>query len=111
MAVDHHGSKAADRVAQQAKAVQVPFHVGMADLDLEAAIAQRCGFAEELDVLAVVKVVIEAAGVGAYPSLRAAKEPEERQARLLGREIPAGLVDRFLEWQAQAPRIAAHGAA
>src|SRR3954449_7563394 len=50
--VDHHGSKSADRIAQQSKAVQVPFHIGVADLDLEAAIALRGGFAEELDVLA-----------------------------------------------------------
>src|SRR6476620_5519448 len=107
--IDHHGSKAADRFAQQAKAVQVPFYVWVADLDLEAAIAERSSFTEKLDVFAVGEMEIEAAGVGADPSLRAAKEAEQGQAGLLGREIPAGLIDGFLERKAHAPRVAAPG--
>src|SRR6478609_2421422 len=56
--IDHHGSR-------------------VADLDLEAAIAERSSFTEKLDVFAVGEMEIEAAGVGADPSLRAAKEAEQ----------------------------------
>ena len=79
----------------------------MADLDLEAAVSLRRSLGEEPCVVLVAEMEIETARIGAHPRIVSAEEAIERQARLLCREVPAGLVDRLLERQGHAPDIAA----
>lgn len=61
--IDHHRAVLAHRLAQQVQPVNVALEVGMADLDLEAAIAGFRGVAEQLDESVVRQMEVQPARV------------------------------------------------
>ena len=82
----------------------------MTDLDLEGLVTFGLGLGEEVAVVAVGQMIVEAAGIGAYAPLLPAEEPPQRQSEGLGVEIPQGLVDGFGEAVGKYPAVAAAGA-
>ena len=105
--VDHHQRARADGLAQEIEPVQVAVEIGMADLDLECAVAERVGVAEELGEFVVRQVKVETGGIGADAVAPASEQPVKRQPDLLGGKIPHRDLHRLLERQRMGAPVAA----
>ena len=87
--------------------MEVALEVGMADLDLEGAVADRVGMAEERGEVVVAEMEVEARRIGADTVTAAAEQAMERQVDLLGGKVPQRHLDRLVEGQAEAALVAA----
>src|SRR5450631_1411514 len=80
--------------------MQIALEIPVADFDLEGLVADRGGVSEELGVLTVAQMEIEAGSVCPNPISPASEQPVQRQTDLLRREIPQRHLHRFFEWWA-----------
>ena len=80
--------------------MQIALEVGMADLDLERAIAERVGTLEKLGEFRVAQMEVETRGIGADPVAPAAEQPMKRQADLFRCKIPESNLHGLVERQA-----------
>ena len=77
--------------------MQVARQVGMTSLDLERAVAEGVGIAEELGELVVAQMEIEARGISAHAVAPAAEEAVKRQVHLLSGKVPQRNLQGYLE--------------
>ena len=68
--------------------MQIPFEIGMTNLDLESAVAKRVGTTEQLHEGVVAQVKIETGNISRHAIAPAAQQLVERQAHLLGSQVP-----------------------
>ena len=105
--VDHDRRVLAHGLAQKIEPVEVALEIRVPDLDLEGAVADCVGMAEELAEGIVVEVEVETGRVGRHAVARCAKQAEQRQPHLLGREIPESDLDGLAKRQRRLALVAA----
>src|SRR4029079_2920838 len=87
--------------------MKVAIEIGMADLYLECAVADRVGVTEELDKVVVIQMEVEPGSICANTVAAASQEAMQWKIKLLGGQVPHCNLDRFFERKAVETLIAA----